>query len=78
MIEPVVGAKGGYQLAVNLNEINLWEFLETMEGPLGLVDCLQNTDCEQEISCNIQSPIKKINHTVKNVFNKLSVSDITI
>jgi len=78
LIEPVIGAKGGYQLSVNLNNVNLWKFLETMEGPLGLVDCLQNTECEQEVSCNIQSPIKKINLTVKNVFNNLSVSDITI
>lgn len=78
LIEPVIGARGGYQLSVNLKKVNLWEFLETMEGPLGLVDCLQNTGCEQEVSCNIQSPIKKINHTVKNVFNNLSVSDITI
>ena len=78
LIETVKGAHGGYQLSVELKSINLWKFLEIMEGPLGLVDCLQNTQCAQEDSCSIQTPISKINHTVKNVFNNLSVLDVTI
>ena len=78
IIETVKGAHGGYQLSVDLNKFNLWEFLETMEGPLGLVDCLQNSECYQEDSCSIQTPISKINHTVKNVFNNLTVSDVTV
>ena len=77
-IKTVKGVHGGYQLSVELSKVNLWKFLETMEGPLGLVDCLQNSQCAQEFSCNIKTPIKKINHTVKNIFNNLSVSDITI
>ena len=78
LIETVKGAHGGYQLSVNLSKINLWKFLETMEGPLGLVDCLQNSQCEQENICSIKTPIRKINLTVKNVFDKLSVSDVTV
>ena len=78
LIETVKGAHGGYQLSVNLSKINLWKFLEIMEGPLGLVDCLQNSQCEQENICSIKTPISKINLTVKNVFDKLSVSDVTV
>lgn len=78
IIETVKGAHGGYQLTVDLNNFTLWQFLETMEGPLGLVDCLQNSQCEQEDSCSIQTPISKINHTVKNIFNNLTVSDVTV
>ena len=78
LIETVKGAHGGYQLSVNLSKINLWNFLEIMEGPLGLVDCLQNSQCEQENICSIKTPIRKINRTVKNVFDKLSVSDVTV
>ena len=78
IIETVKGAHGGYQLSVNLSKINLWSFLETMEGPLGLVDCLQNSKCKQENICSIKTPIRKINRTVKNVFVKLSVSDVTV
>ena len=78
LIETVKGAHGGYQLSVNLSKINLWNFLEIMEGPLGLVDCLKNSQCEQENICSIKTPIRKINRTVKNVFDKLSVSDVTV
>ena len=60
LIETVKGAHGGYQLSVDLNKINLWNFLEKMEGPLGLVDCLQNSQCDQEDNCSIQTPISKI------------------
>ena len=78
IIITIKGAYGGYKLSKNLSEINLWNFLETMEGPLGLVDCLQNSQCKQEDFCSIQTPIQKINSTVKNVFDKLSVYDVTV
>lgn len=77
-IEPVKGAHGGYRLCLELSDINLWNFLEIMEGPLGLVDCLIDTDCNQEVNCSIKAPLRRINHRVKTVFNNLSVSDVTI
>ena len=71
LIETIKGAHGGYRLSINLNKLNLWKFLETMEGPLGLVDCLASSKCDQEDRFSIQTPIK-------NIFNNLSVSDVTI
>ena len=69
LIETVKGAHGGYQLSVDLNKISLWNFLETMEGPLGLVDCLQNSQCNQEDNCSIITPISKIKHIIAQPMN---------
>ena len=48
-----------------------------MEGPLGLVDCNINDNCDQIDYCNIKMPINKINENIKSVLNKIKIADIT-
>jgi len=75
-VEPVQGAQGGYRLKADLGGVNLWQFLEKMEGPLGLVDCLADEYCAQLETCNIRTPMQAIDHTIKSVFNGLSLEYI--
>ncbi|MBC8213627.1 MAG: Rrf2 family transcriptional regulator [Candidatus Marinimicrobia bacterium] len=77
LIKPIQGAKGGYKLITDLTEISLWQFLEMMEGPLGLVDCIITSECQKMDGCVILSPIHKINKTVQNIFMNIPISDIT-
>ena len=71
------GPSGGYKIKKSLKEIRLAEFIEKMEGPLGLVDCNISENCEQIQYCNIRMPINKINENIKSVLNKIKVADIT-
>ena len=77
IIEPVHGPNGGYQIKRNLSHLSLWEFLEIMEGPLGLADCFLDADCTQLNICNIRTPIQQINDKMKSIFSKMSVNDVT-
>ena len=76
-VEPIQGARGGYRLRANLGEVNLWQFLEVMEGPVGIVDCLIDQDCIQLSSCPIRTPMQVIDHTLRNVFHRMTLEDIT-
>ena len=77
IIEAVNGPRGGYRIKAKLNNINLVEFFEKVEGPLGLSDCFHDANCMQIKFCNIRTPIQRINNNMINMFRNMSVQDVT-
>jgi DNA-binding IscR family transcriptional regulator len=77
IVDAVHGPNGGYKIKVNLENINMIEFFEKIEGPLGLMDCYFDSDCTLISACNIRSPIQKINDKMRNMFENMSVGEIT-
>ena len=76
-VKATQGPMGGYRIRKGLTEISLTQFIEDMEGPIGLVDCAINSDCIQLDSCNIRMPIKQINSNIRAIFNGIRLGDIT-
>ena len=76
-IKATQGPRGGYQLRKGLTKISLTQFIEDMEGPIGIVDCNLNSDCIQLDNCNIRLPIKQINNNIRTIFNGIRIGDIT-
>jgi len=77
ILEAVQGPHGGYRIKKPLEEINMKDFFEKMEGPLGIMDCYFDSDCTLFSACNIRSPIQKINDNMRNMFENMSVGEIT-
>ena len=77
IIKPIYGPNGGYRIKQNLAHVSLWKFIEIMEGPLGIADCIINYECNQSESCNIKTPINIINEKMKNMFTQISLNDVT-
>ena len=77
IIEAINGRLGGYRIKAKLNNINLVEFFEKVEGPLGLSDCFHDANCMQIKFCNIRTPIQRINNNMINMFRNMSVQDVT-
>ena len=76
-IKAVQGPRGGYKIKKGLEKVSMTQFIEELEGPLGMVDCNISSDCVQIGNCNIRMPINKINDNIRNMFNDILVSDIT-
>jgi Rrf2 family protein len=76
-VKATQGSQGGYQLQKSLTKISLTQFIEDMEGPIGIVDCNINSDCIQLDNCNIRIPIKHINNNIRTIFNGIRIGDIT-
>jgi len=76
-VKAAQGPRGGYRIKKNLENISMTEFIEAMEGPMGMVDCNINSDCIQISHCNIRLPINKINENIRSMFDDILVSDIT-
>ena len=77
IIEAINGPRGGYRIKAKLKNINLVDFFEKVEGPLGLSDCFYDSNCMQIDHCNIRTPIQRINNNMINMFRSMSVQDIT-
>ena len=77
IIEPIQGPSGGYRLNKPLEEIKLNDFIEIIEGPVGLVDCLHDPDCGHIGTCNIRLPIERVNNTIKELFSNMTLADLT-
>ncbi len=77
IIMPIQGPNGGYQLNKSLDKIKLNDFIEIIEGPVGLVDCLHDPDCGHMGTCNIRLPIERVNNTIKDLFSNMTLADFT-
>ena len=77
VIEATKGPSGGYKLVRDPHEINMTNFFEILEGPMGIMDCYFDSGCNQLSACNIRTPITRINDSIRTIFNKLTLADIT-
>ena len=78
IVEAVKGPHGGYRLKKDPSIIKMTTFFEIIEGPMGFMDCSFDTDCDQIQSCAIRTPIQRINDSIRNMFNNISLQDITM
>ena len=77
LIEPIHVPRGGYKLKAKLDSFSMTEFFELMEGPWGIMDCYFDSNCELVETCNIRSPIQRLNDSMRTMFDKMTVNDVT-
>tara|TARA_Y100001934_G_scaffold90886_1_gene112523 strand:- start:24 stop:419 length:396 start_codon:yes stop_codon:yes gene_type:complete len=77
ILDSIKGPKGGYKLKSSLKDLSLVEFIEILEGPFGIADCMVDTDCSQLLNCNIINPMDKINSKIYKVFSDIKLKQLT-
>ncbi len=79
VVESQNGPKGGYLLARHARLITIAQVLEAIEGPLGITECYHVKDgssCEQHDRCNIRTPLLKIQDSIAQLLNSMTVEDM--
>jgi len=79
IVESQNGPKGGYLLARNANQITIAQVLEAIEGPLGITECYHegtSSTCSQLEHCNIRTPLLKVQHSIYQLLNSMTVEDM--
>jgi Rrf2 family protein len=73
------GARGGYALVKDARTISLSEIVESIEGPLGIVECMADDECKcmQLENCNISDPFRVIHEQFKIFLSRISLADIS-
>ena len=73
MIQSVKGPKGGYRLSSDIDKINIVDFIEMLEGPIGLTDCFTALSCDQECCCTIKDPMTQINNKIIGMLRNITL-----
>ena len=77
IVESVKGPQGGYRNKNKTSDVSLNKFFEVLEGPTAIMDCYFESGCNHLSNCNIKTPIKKINDSVRDLFKNITLADIS-
>ena len=71
------GSQGGYSLSRSSDDISVADIIEIFEGPIALTECSTNAcECSYETKCSVEEPWQKINDTVKNALESISLNEM--
>ena len=77
LIRSVRGVNGGFHLAKKPEEITLLEILETMEGPISVVDCVRSPEkCKRQTLCPARNIWTELNDGIRELTGKITLDDI--
>ncbi len=77
LVKAIRGAKGGYSLAKPPSEISLYDVVETLEGPLNLLECLHDTKaCQKVSSCVTREVWKEVSDAISKIFYSVTLEDM--
>jgi Rrf2 family protein len=87
-IRSIRGTKGGYQLAANLEERSLLDLIETIEGPVRIVDCAPirskgpchcgEEECRVNRVCPVRHPLQALHHKFVRFLSDVKLSDLLV
>ena len=71
------GPKGGYVLARSPQEITVGQVVRALEGPIHIVNCLEDVDCAQFSRCNLRRPVQKIQASISYLLDTMTLAELT-
>jgi Rrf2 family protein len=77
LVKSVRGSKGGYSLAKPPSEICLNDLIEILEGPLNLIECLNDAKVCQKIPyCVTRDIWKEVSEAIQGIFHSVTLEDM--
>ncbi|MBD3183501.1 Rrf2 family transcriptional regulator [Candidatus Poribacteria bacterium] len=77
LVSSTRGAHGGYNLAKKPSDITLREIIETLEGPLCIVECVDNPEiCDKAEECVTIGIWEEASNRLKEFFESISLQDM--
>jgi Rrf2 family cysteine metabolism transcriptional repressor len=77
LIKSVRGSKGGYSLAKLPSEICLNDLVEILEGPLNLIECLNDPKvCQRVPSCVTRDIWREVSEAISGIFHSITLEDM--
>jgi len=78
LIISVQGVKGGYYLAIPMDQIRVTSVVAAIDGPIALTDCIANGDiasCERGHNCLIRKSMEHIQSKLVNLLDEITLKD---
>ncbi|MDP6115809.1 MAG: Rrf2 family transcriptional regulator [Planctomycetota bacterium] len=83
IVESLRGAKGGYRLKQNAEDLTLGRVLEVLEGKVRLTECMdvaegEASDCSLQESCPVRAPLMRLQQKMKGWLDEVSLAEIAV
>ncbi len=77
LVKSIRGSKGGYSLAKPPSKICLYDVVETLEGPVRLLECLHDPRaCQRVSSCVTREIWQEVSEAISKIFNSVTLEDM--
>jgi Rrf2 family protein len=77
LVKSVRGSKGGYSLAKPPSDICLNDLIEILEGPLNLIECLNDAKvCQRIPTCVTRDIWKEVSEAIQGIFHSVTLEDM--
>jgi FeS assembly SUF system regulator len=71
------GSSGGYTLARDPGTITALEVVQAIDGPISITSCTtRRGDCDQLSNCTVRDPLRRVNESVLQVLNQVTLSQL--
>jgi len=70
------GAKGGYAIAKPPEEIKLIQVINTLEGSISPVDCVDENICKKVSECVLYDVWKEIKDVIEKILSSITLKDL--
>ncbi len=75
LVEGHRGVNGGYRLARESADINLFQIVEAIEGPVGMTECSgRHSGCEHEPRCGLAPHWRRVNDIVCDALKQVTLA----
>jgi Rrf2 family protein len=77
LVKSLRGSKGGYSLAKPPSEISISDLIEILEGPINLVECLNDPKaCQKSPICVTRDIWREVSDTINGIFHSITLQDM--
>jgi Rrf2 family protein len=77
LVKAIRGSRGGYSLAKPPSQICLYDVIETLEGPINLIECLHDSKACQKVSLCVTRDIwMEVSEAISKIFNSVTLEDL--
>lgn len=76
LIRSTRGPRGGHELARHPSDITFAEIITTLEGPLVLVDCLEDDTCQLGPTCGIKDVWLEVASATRRILDATTVEHL--
>ena len=77
LVQSVRGASGGYLLARDPKTISLFEIVRILEGPVTVVECVDNPElCQRQANCSVRLVWEEMSQMIADFLENVNLAQL--